>query len=210
VWREPEPRGSERARRVFDIVAAATLLLLTLPLLLLGMAFVAVAAGRPIFFGHRRVGRRGRPFRCWKLRSMEVHAEEALDHHPELLELHRANGFKLPASIDPRIMPGGRFLRRTHLDELPQLFNVLIGDMSLVGPRPVVEEELSLFGKDAAVLLSTRPGVFGEWTSRGRRRPPYPERARIEVDWVRNRSVRRDVVILIRSMRTILRGQAEG
>jgi lipopolysaccharide/colanic/teichoic acid biosynthesis glycosyltransferase len=174
------------------------------------MAVVAVTSGRPIFFGHRRVGRGGRPFRCWKLRTMEVDAEEALDHHPELFRLHRQNGFKLPASIDPRIIRGGRWLRRTHLDELPQLYNVLVGDMSLIGPRPIVEEELALFGKDASLLVSTRPGVFGEWTSRGRLRPPYPERARLEVDWVRNPSLSRDLTILLRSVGTILRGQQEG
>jgi exopolysaccharide production protein ExoY len=191
-------------------LAAAALLVLTAPLLLAALALVAVSSGRPLFFGHERLGRGGRPFRCWKLRTMSVGAEELLDRRPELLRLHRRNGFKLPASLDPRIIPGGRWLRRTHLDELPQLYNVLIGDMSLIGPRPIVEEELALFGRDAGVLLSTRPGVFGEWTSRGRRRPPYPERARLEVEWVRNRGPRRDLLILLRSLDVVLRGQQDG
>jgi lipopolysaccharide/colanic/teichoic acid biosynthesis glycosyltransferase len=193
-----------------DIVAALLLMACTAPLLLAAMGVVALAAGRPIFFGHLRVGKGGRVFRCWKLRTMTVHAEQLLDHHPELFRLHRENGFKLPASRDPRIIPGGRWLRRTHLDELPQLFNVLVGDMALVGPRPVVAEELELFGADVDVLLSTRPGVFGEWTSRGRKRPPYPERARLEVEWVRNRSPIRDLRILLRSVAVVLCGQEDG
>jgi lipopolysaccharide/colanic/teichoic acid biosynthesis glycosyltransferase len=87
---------------------------------------------------------------------------------------------------------------------------VLVGDMAMVGPRPVVEEELRLFGSDAEVLLSARPGVFGEWTSRGRNRPPYPERARLEVEWVRKRSSAGNIVILLRSVVAVLSGQADG
>jgi exopolysaccharide production protein ExoY len=174
------------------------------------MALLAFTAGRPVLFGHRRLGQGGRVFRCWKLRTMRVDAEKVLRLRPELKRLHRQNGFKLPASRDPRIVPGGRWLRKTHLDELPQLFNVLLGDMSLVGPRPIVPEELELFGRDAKTLLSVRPGIFGAWTSLGRRRPPYPERARVEVEWVRRRSARGDALILLRSVGVVLRGQREG
>jgi lipopolysaccharide/colanic/teichoic acid biosynthesis glycosyltransferase len=141
---------------------------------------------------------------------MRVDAEEVLDLRPELRDLHRQNGFKLPASHDPRIVPGGRWLRKTHLDELPQLFNVLLGDMSLVGPRPIVAEELELFGDDAELLLSVRPGIFGAWTSMGRRRPAYPERALVEIEWVRTRSAWKDGLILLRSVGVVLRGQEEG
>jgi lipopolysaccharide/colanic/teichoic acid biosynthesis glycosyltransferase len=141
---------------------------------------------------------------------MRVDAEEVLALRPELRHLHRQNGFKLPASHDPRIVPGGRWLRKTHLDELPQLFNVLLGDMSLVGPRPIVAEELDLFGNDAELLLSVRPGIFGAWTSMGRRRPAYPERALVEIEWVRTRSAWKDGLILLRSVGVVLRGQEEG
>lgn len=197
------------AGRGLDVGASLLLLVLTAPLLLLGMAVVAAGGGRPLFFGHRRVGRGGRAFRCWKLRTMHVDAETRLDREPRLRELHRENGFKLPASSDPRILPGGRWLRRSYVDEIPQLFNVLVGDMSLVGPRPVVEEELELFGGDREVLLSARPGIFGAWTSLGRRRPPYPERARVEVAWVRGRGPGRNLLILARSLWAVLRGQEE-
>jgi lipopolysaccharide/colanic/teichoic acid biosynthesis glycosyltransferase len=95
------------------------------------------------------------------------------------------------------------------VDEIPQLFNVLVGDMSLVGPRPIVPEELELFGPEAHVLLVIKPGVFGAWNSRGRDRPPYPMRAQLELDYVRTRSWRRDLVILVRSIRAVLQGQGD-
>jgi lipopolysaccharide/colanic/teichoic acid biosynthesis glycosyltransferase len=210
---QPTPRPLPAAasdgagRRIVDVAGASLLLLLALPLLLLGVLAVLVGSGRPVFFGHRRVGRDGRPFRCWKLRTMTRGAELWLAADPLLRERHATNGFKLPIREDPRITPVGRWLRRTHIDELPQLANVLAGSMSLVGPRPVVERELAHYGDAAAELLSTRPGIFGAWTSRGRARPSYPERARLELAYVRTRTLRGDVAILLRSVPVVLRGQ---
>jgi exopolysaccharide production protein ExoY len=195
------------ARRVLDLVGASVLLLLALPLLLLGALAVLIGSGRPVLFGHRRIGRDGRTFRCWKLRTMTHGAELWLASDPLLRERHAASGFKLPIHEDPRITPVGRWLRRTHIDELPQLANVLAGSMSLVGPRPIVERELAHYGDAAAELLSTRPGIFGAWTCRGRERPPYPERARLELAYVRTRSLRGDLAILLRSVPVVLRGQ---
>jgi exopolysaccharide production protein ExoY len=203
------PVRTDALRRVADVAAGSLLLLLTLPLLAASALAVLLTSGRPVFFGHVRVGRAGKPFRCWKLRTMEVDAERRLEREPELQHLYRSNGFKVPEDEDPRLTPVGRWLRRRYLDELPQWFNVLNGTMSLVGPRPVVAEELACFGDDVDVLLQARPGIFGEWTSRGRSRPDYPERASMEVDSVRNRSVRRDLTILGRSVLVVLRGQVE-
>jgi lipopolysaccharide/colanic/teichoic acid biosynthesis glycosyltransferase len=202
-----QPRGG--LQRLVDIVGAAVLIVLSAPLLLVGIVLVAVTKGRPIFFGHERVGLGGRPFRCWKLRTMKVDAERALDRDPALMERYKANGFKLPNGSDPRITPVGRLLRRTYVDEIPQLVNVLAGDMSLVGPRPVVPAELELFEDHARVLLEVKPGVFGAWNSLGRSRPPYPERARLEVEYVRDRSWTRDVRILGKSVLAVLQGQGE-
>jgi lipopolysaccharide/colanic/teichoic acid biosynthesis glycosyltransferase len=131
-------------------------------------------------------------------------AELYLALDPELRERHARNGFKLPLREDPRITRVGRWLRRTHLDELPQLVNVLTGTMSLVGPRPVIEPELAHYGDAAEELLSARPGIVGAWTSRGRRRPPYPERARLELAYVRTRSLRSDLRILAASVPIVL------
>jgi lipopolysaccharide/colanic/teichoic acid biosynthesis glycosyltransferase len=196
-------------RRLVDVVGALVLLVLSSPLLLAGVLLVALTKGRPIFFGHERVGMGGKLFRCWKLRTMKVHAERALDRDPALMQRYRANGFKLPNGSDPRITPVGRLLRRTYIDEIPQLVNVLQGDMSLVGPRPIVPAELALFEDGADLLLEVKPGVFGAWNSLGRSRPPYPERARLEMDYVRGRSWSRDARILGRSVLAVLQGQGE-
>jgi lipopolysaccharide/colanic/teichoic acid biosynthesis glycosyltransferase len=200
----------DRLRRSLDVVVAVALLIVASPILIGGALWVFAVDGGPVLFGHRRVGRGGRSFRCWKLRTMKVDAERILEDTPDLLRLHRQNDFKLPALRDPRIVRGGRFLRRTHLDELPQLVNLLVGDMTLVGPRPVVEDELDRFGDGIAALVSVRPGIFGAWTSLGRRRPIYPERARIEIDGVRRRGFVHDFRILLRSVGVVLRGQEEG
>lgn len=203
----PASRASGPLRRAADIAGAATLLALASPLLALGALAVLVGSGRPILFGHVRVGLRGRSFRCWKLRTMRPGAELQLERDHALAERHAANGFKLPLHEDPRITRVGRWLRRTHLDELPQLVNVLAGSMSLVGPRPVVARELAEYGAAAEELLTIRPGIFGAWTSHGPARPPYPERARLELAYVRTRSARGDLGILARSVVVVLRGQ---
>jgi lipopolysaccharide/colanic/teichoic acid biosynthesis glycosyltransferase len=197
-------------RRAIDIAGACLLLLLMGPLLVLGAALVLLASGRPVFFGHLRVGRNGRPFRCWKLRTMRPDAQAMLDRDPALRDRYIRNDFKLPLQEDPRITPVGRFLRRWHLDELPQLINVLNGTMSLVGPRPIVREELAQYGAGAAELLTARPGIVGAWTSHGRKRPGYPERVAVELEYVRSATARRDLAILVRSIPVVLRGQDEG
>ncbi len=138
---------------------------------------------------------------------MVIDAEERLDREPDLKREYIRNGFKLRSDVDPRLTPVGPWLRRTYLDELPQLFNVLIGTMSLVGPRPVVPEELTEYEPHADELLSVRPGLFGAWTSRGRERPDYPERARLELNYVRNHSLAGDMTILIRSVPAVMSGQ---
>lgn len=199
----------ESGRRAFDIAGGVALLVLASPLLLAGALAVLLSSGRPVFFGHWRIGLRGRPFRCWKLRTMDVGAEKHLEKDPDLKELHRSNGYKLPNGVDPRVTPVGRLLRRTYIDELPQLWNVLMGDMSLLGPRPVQVEQLDHFRPHEDELLSVRPGLFGAWTCLGRSRPPYPERIHLELEYVRNRTWKTDAAILVRSVRAVLEGQAD-
>jgi len=181
-----------------------------MPVLLLGAAAVRAVDGRPVFFGHQRLGRNGRRFRCWKLRTMRLDAEETLAREPELRSQYVRNGYKLPNGSDPRVTRLGRILRRTYIDEIPQLWNVLNGTMSLVGPRPIVPDELEHYAGGEEELLSERPGIVGAWTSRGRARPAYPERARIELDYLRTRSPSRDLIILARTIPVVLRGQGDG
>jgi lipopolysaccharide/colanic/teichoic acid biosynthesis glycosyltransferase len=173
------------------------------------MLAVLVGSGRPVFFGHVRLGLGGRPFRCWKLRTMKQGANRWLLSDPDLYRRYASNGYKLPLADDPRLTRVGPLLRRTYLDELPQLFNVLNGTMSLFGPRPIIADELHHYGAAAGELLAMKPGLLGEWTSRGRNRPPYPERTGLELAYVRGRSVRRDVRILFRSIPALLRGQED-
>lgn len=202
-------RTASILRRIFDILGAAALLGIAAPLIAGGALAVLLTSGRPVFFGHWRLGRDGRPFRCWKLRTMEPGAEERLEREPALKHAYVNNGYKLPTATDPRVTPVGRWLRRTYLDELPQLVNVLAGSMSLIGPRPIVPDELEWYGGESTELLRVRPGIFGEWVSRGPRRPPYPERAVLELDYVRHRTLRRDLAILARSVPAVLLGQED-
>lgn len=205
---DPRPANTS-VRRALDLSLAAILLLLALPLLAGAALAVLMTAGRPVFYGHPRVGRYGQRFRCWKLRTMRPDADRRLEEDPELRRDYVANGYKLPSDTDPRVTAVGRWLRRTYLDELPQLVNVLNGTMSLVGPRPVVEEELAEFEPDARSLLSVRPGIFGAWTSLGHDRPGYPERSRIELEYVRTRTLGRDARVLLGSLPVVLRGAGD-
>jgi lipopolysaccharide/colanic/teichoic acid biosynthesis glycosyltransferase len=197
-------------RRIADIIGASVLLLVLSPVLVLGSMTVLIGSGRPVFFGHRRIGRQGRSFRCWKLRTMTVDAEGHLEREPALHHRYVTNGFKLPNGSDPRVTNVGRVLRRTYVDEIPQLFNVIAGCMSLVGPRPIIADELEHYGDDAADLLRSKPGIIGAWTVRGRERPDYPARALIELEYLRTRTARRDLAILLRSIPVVLRGQDDG
>lgn len=190
-----------------DIGLALILLVLASPILLLAAIAVLVFSGRPLFYGHVRVGRDGHLFRCWKLRTMRADAESHLNGDEHLHSRYVSNGYKLPEPEDPRVTGIGRLIRRTYIDELPQLVNVINGTMSLVGPRPVVQQELREFEPHVRELLAVRPGIFGAWTSRGRWRPPYPERAGIEIEYVRSRTLRTDASILLRSLPVVLLGQ---
>ena len=197
-------------RRIVDIVASLFLLALLTPVLTIAVIAVWLGSGWPVFFGHERVGQHGRRFRCLKLRTMMPDAEGRLEREPALKRTYVSNGFKLPNGKDPRVTKVGRVLRRTYIDEIPQLFNVLDGSMTLVGPRPIVPEELSHYGDRASELLQAKPGLIGAWTSRGRRRPDYPIRAQLELEYVRNRTALRDLGLLLRSIPVVLRGQGDG
>ena len=130
---------------------------------------------------------------------MTADAELRLQRDAELLEAYQRNDFKLPEASDPRVTRVGRILRQSSIDELPQLWNVLVGDMSLVGPRPLVAEELRHYAGDVLTLLSVRPGLTGAWAVSGRHHLAYPRRAEIELAYVRTHSLRRDLRILLRT-----------
>lgn len=192
-------------KRVFDLAASlALLVLLGLPLLLISWRIRQ--DGGPAIFAHRRVGQAGVTFPCFKFRTMRVDAEQQLR---ELLATDPAakdeweREFKL--RNDPRITPIGHFLRRTSLDELPQLFNVIRGEMSLVGPRPVIQTELQRYGDDVDYFLMVRPGMTGLWQVSGRNDTGYDTRVYLDTWYVKNWSLWYDIAILFKTVRVVLR-----
>ena len=191
-------------KRAMDITASIVLLVVLSPLLALIAALVALDSPGPVIFAQRRLGRFGRPIRCFKFRSMFVDAEARLFADPELFRRYVANDYKLPASLDTRITKIGRFLRRTSLDELPQLWNVLKGEMSLVGPRPIVPDEIHHYNGEGPLLLSLKPGMTGQWQVSGRSQVAYPERAAVELEYVEGWSLWRDIGIILRTLPAVM------
>ena len=192
-------------KRCFDLAVSASVLAVASPLFLY-IAFRVSQSGRPIFFGHTRVGQHNKPFKCYKFRTMAPNADqllaELLARDPEA-RAEWERDFKL--KNDPRITPIGGFLRRTSLDEIPQLWNVLKGDMSLVGPRPVVTAELERYGTQVDYYLEAKPGISGLWQISGRNDVSYDTRVYLDAWYVKNWSLFNDIVILLRTVKVIFR-----
>jgi exopolysaccharide production protein ExoY len=204
----PEPtfaqRVSDVVKRVLDLLGATVGLILSLPVFIVVAIAIKIDSKGPIFFAHRRLGRDGRHFDCLKFRTMQVDAERRVFENEELRHQYVSNHFKIPSHLDPRITGLGRFLRKSSLDELPQLWNVLMGEMSLVGPRPIVALEATHYGDHIAELLSVRPGLTGQWAVDGRSQLGYPERAEVELAYVRSRTLTTDLSILARTPWTVI------
>jgi exopolysaccharide production protein ExoY len=184
-------------KRTLDIIVALAAVILTLPVMLLVTLIMKLFSGGPILFRHQRVGFKGRVFTCYKFRTMATDADSALERHliaNPLAAIEWAQTRKL--RHDPRMTNFGRLLRKSSLDELPQLFNILCGDMSCVGPRPIVREELSLYGPHAHEYLRARPGLTGLWQVSGRNAVGYQERVTLDRSYVQNWSIRQDLSIL--------------
>jgi undecaprenyl-phosphate galactose phosphotransferase len=192
-------------KRCFDLSVSTAALIFGFPFLLL-IALKVLGTGRPIFYGHKRVGQDGKTFNCYKFRTMAPNADKLL---ADLLSSSAgaraewARDFKL--KDDPRITAIGHFLRKTSLDELPQLWNVLVGDMSLVGPRPVVTAELERYGTQVDYYLEAKPGITGLWQISGRNDVTYETRVYLDAWYVKNWSLFNDIVILLRTVKVIFR-----
>lgn len=200
-----DARPTPTSRIVFDKLFSILALVALAPLILLISGLILVLEGRPIYFGHKRVGQDGKLFQCWKFRTMvrdaEKRLEEALQSDPELrLEWNATQKLK----HDPRISPLGRFLRKTSLDELPQFWNILRGEMSVVGPRPVVSDELRFYGPHIRDYTSVRPGLTGAWQVSGRSNTTYDERVALDVNYIRNATLRTDLAIILRTFGAVL------
>ncbi|MFC2966688.1 sugar transferase [Acidimangrovimonas pyrenivorans] len=188
-----------------DKLGAAVLLLFFAPFFLIIAAVLKLREGGPILFAHERIGLNGRRFRCLKFRTMVPDARERLEALLAADPVARREWEQTQKlTDDPRISCLGDTLRRTSLDELPQLFNVLRGEMSLVGPRPIVEDEQHHYGENFREYLSVRPGLTGLWQVSGRSNTTYPERVAMDVEYVRNHSLWSDLRILLRTVRVVL------
>lgn len=193
-------------KRAFDIVASAAALIILSPIMLIAAILVYVDDPGKVFYGHVRIGKNGKPFKMWKFRSMYMNADKMIN----LLTPEQAKQYYTEFKIDndPRITKIGNFLRKTSLDELPQLFNVLCNDMSLVGPRPLIESEIQTYYDDTHdVLLAVKPGVTGYWQAYARNNATYQsgERQKMEMYYVQNASLWLDIKILFKTVVSVLR-----
>ncbi|MEP1765216.1 MAG: sugar transferase [Sulfitobacter sp.] len=192
-----------RYKRVFDLVLAVILLPILTPVVALLYLVVRVDGG-PGFFGHSRVGRNGKSFKCWKVRTMVTDAQERLESLLENDPVARAEWERdRKLTNDPRITKLGDFLRKTSLDELPQIFNVLRGEMSLVGPRPVTESELDMYGARKVGYLKMRPGITGLWQVSGRNDVSYDERVELDWNYSLKATLAMDVSILFKTVNAV-------
>jgi exopolysaccharide production protein ExoY len=205
-------RGSQpvggRVKRLIDLGVSLVAFLVLIPILLLIGFLIKILIGGPVVFAHQRIGRVGNAFRCYKFRTMIADGDEVLQQYlndnPEALREWRATR-KLKS--DPRITWFGHILRKSSLDELPQLINVILGDMSVVGPRPIVAAELGRYGSYSADYLRARPGLTGLWQVSGRSGLSYGQRIALDRYYVRRWSIALDLAILFRTLPALLRHQ---
>ena len=190
-------------KRILSILCSVISIIVLSPLFIIISLVVKISSKGSVFFIHERIGFQGKKFKLIKFRTMVDNAEDMIaSFNPEQKKEWEEN-FKL--KDDPRITKIGKFLRKTSLDELPQLINILKGDMSFVGPRPIVEDELSWYGDNKEKLLSVKPGLTGWWAVNGRSDVPYPERCDFELYYVDRVSFGFDLLILVKTLGAIVR-----
>ncbi len=193
-------------KRILDLIIATTALVMAAPVMIVVALLIKMTAGGPAVFSHSRVGFGGKPFSCYKFRSMVANSEDVLKSYLEANPNIRMEWEKThKIRNDPRVTFLGRMLRKSSLDELPQLYNIIRGDMSCVGPRPIVKEELLRYGDHVGEYLRTRPGLTGLWQVSGRSSMDYANRVALDSQYVRNWSVWFDIAILFRTIFAVMR-----
>ena len=188
-------------KRALDVLGAGAALVLSLPVLLLAALLIKLESRGPVFYRSTRIGRNGRPFMFIKLRSMVQHADR---HRHSLTHLNECDGPVFKISRDPRVTRVGRFLRVTSIDEIPQFMNVLRGDMSLVGPRPPIPEEVAQYEPWQLRRLDVRPGITCLWQISGRSRIGFQEWMRLDLEYIKRESLGLDVQILLRTIPAVI------
>jgi len=197
-----DPPFYSSSKRLIDIALCSMFILLLAPVYAAVALAVKLTSPGPVLFRQTRLGLKGDKFACIKFRSMRIDAEEILDRDPELRKRYEES-FKL--DNDPRITPIGNFLRKTSLDELPQFFNVLRGDMTLIGPRPIVPREIEKYGSHAEMLLTVKPGLSGHWQVHGRSETTYDERVAMDMLYIHRRSISLDIKLMAMTVVAVFR-----
>ncbi len=192
-------------KRIIDVVCSLFGIILLSPIFITISIIIKATSKGPVFFVHKRVGKNGKEIGIYKFRSMVVNAEQLLDSLSEEQKEEFRKNFKL--ENDPRITKVGNILRKTSLDELPQLFNILKGDISIIGPRPVVEAEIKFYGNYKDLLLSVKPGLTGFWAANGRSDTSYTRRRAMEIYYVKNRSLLFDFKIFCQTFVSVFKGE---
>lgn len=191
-------------KRAFDFAVSLSAVIVLSPLFLIIAVAIKIDSKGPVFFLHRRVGYHGRPVYLIKFRSMVDGAEQMISDFTPEQRAEWEDNFKL--EDDKRVTRVGKFLRRTSLDELPQLFNIIAGSMSIVGPRPVVERELEKYGENKEKFLSMKPGLTGFWASHGRSNTTYEHRMMLELYYIDHASLWLDLKIMIKTVFCVISG----
>ena len=190
-------------KRGIDVILSTIALVVLSPLFLILAILIKLDSKGPVFFLHTRIGKNGKNIKIYKFRTMVTNAEELIkEFTPEQMKEYKEN-YKL--TNDPRITKIGKFLRKTSLDELPQLINIINGDLSIIGPRPVVKDELEKYGENMAKFLSVTPGLTGNWAANGRNNTTYEERMKLELEYVDNISFKTDVKIFFQTIFAVIK-----
>ena len=192
-------------KRIIDIIISSIGLIICLPIFIIIALLIKIDSKGPVFFKHKRIGKHGKKLEIYKFRTMIDNAEEAMKYFTEEQKKEFKENFKL--ENDPRVTRIGKILRKTSLDELPQIINILKGEMSIIGPRPVVKNELEKYGKNQERFLSVAPGLTGYWAANGRSDVSYEERMALELYYVDNRSLLLDLKIFLKTIGSVLRGR---
>lgn len=194
--------GFEIGKRAFDIISSLAAIIITLPIFIIIGIIIKLDSKGPIFFSHKRIGKDGVFINVYKFRTMVTNAEEMLNKLTPEQKREFQENFKL--KDDPRITKVGKFLRESSLDELPQLFNILLGNMSVVGPRPIVEKEMEKYTVYINKFLSVKPGLTGNWQANGRSDTTYEERVLLDMEYIDNRSFLFDLKIIFKTFGAIV------
>ncbi|MDD1642953.1 MAG: exopolysaccharide biosynthesis polyprenyl glycosylphosphotransferase [Methylococcaceae bacterium] len=195
-------RGAYLVKRLIDIIASILLLLMLLPLFVIIMLLIYLSSPGPVFYKQTRVGRWGKLFTMWKFRSMYCDADARLKEIMAQNEMTGGVIFKM--KNDPRIIPIGRFIRKASIDELPQLWNVLKGDMSLVGPRPALPSEVNQYSLQDRQRLEVIPGITCIWQVSGRSDIPFPQQVQLDVQYIQSQSLLLDLKLLLKTIPAVL------